>query len=65
MDQPPESPSSTSELDTSSPERLQRAARELGTTVDALEAAVAAVGPRVDRVKDFLTGGNAGRQQDG
>jgi hypothetical protein len=39
--------------------------RSQEVTPEALRAAVQAVGPRVDRIKDHLTGGAAGRQQDG
>ena len=47
-----------------SPDALERWARALGLTTEALESAVHAVGPRVDRIKDYLTGGAAGQQQD-
>ena len=43
---------------------LERWAKALGTTVDALQSAVQAVGPRVDKIKDYLTGGMAGDQED-
>jgi hypothetical protein len=40
-------------------------ATALGVTVEALESAVQAVGPRVDCIKDYLTTGMAGDQEDG
>ena len=66
MSQPADArdPRSQAEVDIASPERLAHWARELGVPPEALESAVRAVGPRVDRIKDFLTGGNAGRQSD-
>ena len=67
MSQPadPRDPHSQAEVDIASPQRLSHWARTLGVTPDALESAVKAVGPRVDRIKDYLTGGNAGRQSGG
>jgi hypothetical protein len=58
-------PNSRATIDTEPPERLAEWARTLGVTEDALASAVQAVGPRVDRVKDYLTGGLAGRQSGG
>jgi hypothetical protein len=58
-------PASQAEVQTRPPEALRHWAQELGVTTDALQAAVQAVGPRVDRVKDFLTGAGAGGQSDG
>ncbi len=43
---------------------LARWSKALGVTSEALESAVKAVGPRVDRIKDYLTGGMAGDQED-
>ena len=60
-----EDPRSQAQIETEPPEQLMHWARALKTTPDALMAAVQAVGPRVDRVKDHLTAGGAGRQQDG
>lgn len=37
----------------------------LGVTGEALESAVKAVGPRVDKIKDFLGGGSAAEQSGG
>lgn len=58
-------PHSQAEVQTDPPERLADWARQLGTTPEALQAAVKAVGPRIDRIKDHLTGGGAGGQSDG
>jgi hypothetical protein len=57
-------PASTAEVETSPPERLAQWAQQLGTTTEALQGAVQAVGPRVDRIKDWLTGGMAADQED-
>jgi hypothetical protein len=46
------------------PASLARWSAALGLTTEALEAAILAVGPRVDRIKDYLTGGMAGDQED-
>jgi hypothetical protein len=43
---------------------LKRWSEALGVTGEALESAVKAVGPRVDKIKDFLGGGMAGQQSD-
>jgi hypothetical protein len=61
----PTDPRSHASVDTATPQRLADWARELGVTEDALAAAVQAVGPRVDRIKDYLTGGQAGKQSGG
>jgi hypothetical protein len=58
-------PRSQAMVETEPPERLAHWARALKVTPEALRAAVQAVGPRVDRIKDHLTAGSAGRQQDG
>jgi hypothetical protein len=55
---------STAEVDIADRESLQRWSAALGTTAEALESAVRAVGPRVDRIKDYLAGGMAGEQED-
>jgi hypothetical protein len=57
-------PASQTTMDLDTPERLARWAGALGVTDEALQSAVKAVGPRVDRVKDYLTGGLAGKQED-
>jgi hypothetical protein len=60
-----EDPHSQATVETDPPERLKHWSHELGVTTEALQAAVRAVGPRVDKVKDYLTGGQAGDQSDG
>ena len=62
---PAQDPRSQAEVEIEPPERLAEWARQLGVTPQALQGAVQAVGPRVDRVKDHLTGGAAGGQSDG
>lgn len=56
-------PSSHERIDAGDPSSLRRWAAALGTTDDALAAALAAVGPRVDRVKDHLGQGGAAATQ--
>jgi len=63
--QPARDPHSQAEIDLEPPERLAEWARQLGTTPEALQAAAKAVGRRIDRIKDHLTGGSAGAQSDG
>jgi len=56
---------SAKDVDITDSASRRRWCEALGTTDDALVAAVAAVGTRVDRVKDYLgAGGMAGSQQD-
>lgn len=55
---------STAEVEIGDPESLRRWSAALGVTAEALESAVQAVGPRVDRIKDYLTGGMAAEQED-
>lgn len=55
---------STAEVDIGDRESLRRWSAALGVPAEALESAVQAVGPRVDRIKDYLTGGMAGEQED-
>lgn len=52
-------------LDITTPQQLARCAEYLRVPPEALRAAVAAVGNRLDDVKDYLTAGSAGSQQDG
>jgi hypothetical protein len=59
-----EDPASRADVDVSDPASLQRWAQALGIPPEALEGAVKAVGTRVDRIKDYLTGGIAGDQED-
>lgn len=44
---------------------LKEWAEALGTTTEALETAVIQVGPRVDKIKDYLTAGMAEHQEGG
>lgn len=44
---------------------LKQWAEALGLTTEALESAVLKVGPRIDKIKDYLTAGMAGHQQGG
>ena len=55
---------SQAEVDIAERRSLQRWSAALGVTAEALESAVRAVGPRVDRIKDYLAGGMAGEQED-
>ena len=57
-------PHSRAEVDLSDRASRDRWARALAVTPEALASAVKAVGPRVDKVKDYLTAGMAGHQQD-
>jgi len=61
-----EDPRSQAEVDVGTPEAVARWSEALGITDEALARAVRAVGPRVDRIKDYLgAGGMAGDQEDG
>jgi hypothetical protein len=51
-------------VDISSKEGLEKWSKALSVTSEALESAVKAVGPRVDRIKNYLTTGMAGKQED-
>ena len=55
---------STAEVDIEDRESLRRWSGALGVPAEALESAVQAVGPRVDRIKDYLASGMAGEQED-
>jgi hypothetical protein len=57
-------PGAQHDVDISNADALTRWAKALGLTTEALESAVHAVGPRVDRIKDYLAGGMAGHQED-
>jgi hypothetical protein len=59
-----EDPGSTADVAVSDQASLARWSEALGVTPQALEGAVHAVGTRVDRIKDYLTGGMAGDQED-
>lgn len=52
-------------VDTSDKAALKRWAQALGVTTEALESAVLQVGPRVDKIKDYLTAGMAPDQEGG
>ncbi|RZI83264.1 MAG: DUF3606 domain-containing protein [Rubrivivax sp.] len=55
---------STEKVDLSDKASLERWAKALGLTTEALQGAVQKVGPRVDKIKDYLTGGMASDQED-
>jgi hypothetical protein len=58
-------PASKVEVDVSTPESVARWCRELSTTDAALLRAVQEVGPRIDKIKDYLgAGGMAADQAD-
>jgi hypothetical protein len=59
-----EEPDSQAEVQVGDEASLQRWSTALGVTAEALQSAVMAVGPKVDRIKDYLTGGMAGDQED-
>lgn len=59
-----ENASSTAEVSPDDEASLARWSSALGVTSEALESAVKAVGPRIDKIKDYLTGGMAGDQED-
>ena len=52
-------------IDIGTPERLKQWAAKLAVPPEALQSAVQAVGPRLDRVEDYLLAGQAGKQQGG
>ena len=59
-------PGSTATVDVGDKAAIERWTRALGLTDEALIKAVQVVGPRVDRIKDYLgPGGMAGDQSDG
>jgi hypothetical protein len=64
-EQAADDPNSRAIVDTRDAASIAHWAEALGLTTEALESAVKAVGPRVDRIKDHLTGGMAGTQQEG
>jgi hypothetical protein len=56
---------SREQIDLQDAAAVKRWSQALGTTDEALIGAVQAVGPRVDKVKDYLgAGGMAGNQED-
>ena len=52
-------------IDIGTPEQLRSWAEKLAVPAEALQSAVQVVGPRLDRVKDYLTAGQAGDQEGG
>jgi hypothetical protein len=61
-----EDPQSHTEVDVSDKTAVDRWAKALGTTDEALMNAVQNVGRRIDKIKDFLgAGGMAGKQSGG
>lgn len=63
-EQAAEDPHSEAEVEVADPDSLARWSTALGLTEEALEGAVKAVGPNVKRIKEYLTGGMAGDQED-
>lgn len=58
-------PGSEADVDVDDAQSVARWSRALGTTDEALQRAVQAVGTRIDRIKDYLgAGGMAGDQSD-
>jgi ribosomal protein S11 len=58
-------PGSETDVHIEDAQSIARWSRALGTTDEALQRAVQAVGTRVDRIKDYLgAGGMAGDQED-
>lgn len=58
-------PASKVEIDVHDSAGVVRWTKALGVTDEALLKAVQVVGPRVDRIKDYLGAGRAGEQSDG
>ncbi len=58
-------PRSTESVDVGDKASLKRWCDALKVTDEALQRAVQKVGPRIDRVKDYLTGGGAADQSGG
>ena len=60
-----ENPRSETAVDIGDPAAVRRWTEALGTTDEALMKAIQVVGPRIDRIKDYLgSGGMAGDQED-
>ena len=57
-------PQSTQVVDLTDDRSLREWSTALSVTPEALKSACQAVGPRIDRIKDWLTGGMAGDQED-
>ena len=58
-------PASKAEIDVRDPASIARWTEALGVIDEALLKAVQVVGPRIDRIKDYLGAGRAGEQSDG
>ena len=60
-----EDPQSHANVDVNDKAAVDRWAKALGTTDEALMNAVKSVGTRIDKIKDFLGAGGAGKQSGG
>ena len=60
-----EDPGSETHIDVSDKAAIERWSEALAVTDEALLKAVQRVGTRIDRIKDYLTGGGAAEQSDG
>ncbi len=60
-----EDPQSHANVDVNDKAAVDRWAKALGTTDEALMNAVKAVGTRIDKIKDYLGAGGAGKQSGG
>ncbi|WP_374568389.1 DUF3606 domain-containing protein [Ideonella sp.] len=58
-------PQSHAHVDIDDKAAVDRWSQALGTTDEALVNAVKAVGTRIDKIKDYLAAGGAGRQSGG
>ena len=58
-------PESDVHIDVSDKAAVERWSKALAVTDEALLKAVQRVGTRIDRIKDYLTGGGAAEQSDG
>lgn len=60
-----EDPYSHADVDVTDKAAVDRWANALGTTDEAMMNAVKAVGTRIDKIKDYLGAGGAGKQSGG
>ena len=60
-----EDPESEAHIDVSDKAAVERWSKALAVTDEALCKAVQEVGTRIDKIKDYLTGGGAAQQSDG
>ena len=60
-----ENADSRQHVDIRDQQSLDRWSHALGVTAEALQGAVRTVGPRIDKIKDYLTAGMAADQSDG